>query len=170
MSVEERLVAIWAEEIAQRVTGETIARLQRMRDLMSGDDSGLENTWEELCVQVQGEESIFWSSYERVLDACIEQVIEERSRHEQVALWLVNEESFEWREEHGAEDLGVDSIPIYLEAMTADIRSQVLQVAADFENERIYRALWRSDEDEEPYDEAEDDDSTSDNVPAEPRA
>src|SRR6187200_1466408 len=31
--------------------------------LLSGDDSGLKNTWEEICIQVQGEESIHWDVY-----------------------------------------------------------------------------------------------------------
>lgn len=35
--------------------------------LLSGVDSGLKNCWEEICVQVQGEESVDWDAYENTI-------------------------------------------------------------------------------------------------------
>lgn len=155
MTVEERLIATWARKIAQQLADETIAQLQGMRDRLSGDDSGLENAWEEICVQVQGEESTFWASYEDVIDTCVDQRLEGYEQHEKVALWFATEDSWEWLEGHRARDLDVNSVPVDLSAITAAIRRQVLQAASDFENDRIYRFLWGEAEQEEPDDPGE---------------
>ena len=50
-----------ANEIAKRV----VKWLQILKGncLLSGDDSGLEATWDEICVQVQDEPSHFWDIY-----------------------------------------------------------------------------------------------------------
>jgi hypothetical protein len=39
--------------------------------LQSGVDSGLTNTWEEICVQVQGEQSVLWDAY----DVTVRQIV-----------------------------------------------------------------------------------------------
>jgi len=31
--------------------------------LLSGDDTGLKNTWDEICVQVRHEHSVYWRFY-----------------------------------------------------------------------------------------------------------
>jgi hypothetical protein len=57
------IVRAVAQKAAQRIAHKVIAELQLMTDKLSGDDSELETTWDEICVQVQGEESIFWECY-----------------------------------------------------------------------------------------------------------
>jgi hypothetical protein len=54
---ESAVIRAFAEEICQRLTRKMIDRLQEMKDgLQSGDGSGLENTWDEIRVQVQYEQ------------------------------------------------------------------------------------------------------------------
>lgn len=56
------------------IVKEVISDLISLNDknmLLSGDDSGLENIWEEICAQVQFEYSIYWDVYLDTLDNCI---------------------------------------------------------------------------------------------------
>jgi len=50
--------------LIDRIVNQTIKQLKAPgRALLSGEGSGLANTWEEICVQVQDEYSFFWDSY-----------------------------------------------------------------------------------------------------------
>ena len=42
--------------------------------LLSGDDSGLKNVWEEYCVQIQGEESYYIDIYEDIVAASVKEI------------------------------------------------------------------------------------------------
>jgi len=54
-----------AEQICRRLTRRMIATLQKMNNgLLSGDDSGLKNAWDEICAQLQFEESFSWDVYD----------------------------------------------------------------------------------------------------------
>jgi hypothetical protein len=65
---ESGIVSAVAEEASQRITRKVIAALQGMKDtLLSGDDSELETPWDEICVQVQDEESFFWDTYDEIV-------------------------------------------------------------------------------------------------------
>jgi hypothetical protein len=52
---ESAIVQAVAEDAARRVTRKVISTLQKMTVLLSGDDSELMTSWDEICVQVQGE-------------------------------------------------------------------------------------------------------------------
>jgi hypothetical protein len=74
---ESAVIRAFAEEICQRLTRKMIDRLQEMKDgLQSGDGSGLENTWDEICVQIQYEQSIYWDAYDSTVRQMVEAVVE----------------------------------------------------------------------------------------------
>ena len=57
-----------AEQICRRLTRRMIATLQKMNNgLLSGDDSGLKNAWDEICAQLQFEESFSWDVYDETV-------------------------------------------------------------------------------------------------------
>ncbi|HEU0179599.1 MAG TPA: hypothetical protein VFV58_35655 [Blastocatellia bacterium] len=91
---ESAIIRAFAEEICQRLTRKMIDRLQKMKDgLHSGDGSGLENTWDEMCVRVQPEQSIYWEAYDSTVRQMIEAEVEKLSPHEREAIWLQTPES-----------------------------------------------------------------------------
>ena len=56
MLVEERLVARIGDRALDLAVRRTVRELQALRDtVLPGDDSGLANAWDEICVQVQSE-------------------------------------------------------------------------------------------------------------------
>jgi hypothetical protein len=61
---ETSIVRATAEDAATRVTRKVVRALQKMKHTLSGDDSELKTTWDEICAQVQCEESFFWDTYE----------------------------------------------------------------------------------------------------------
>ena len=71
MRVEEAIVLAWAREISHRVAQKTVSQLQDIATTLSGDGSGLANIWQEICAQVQGEESSVWSVYGLTIDRCV---------------------------------------------------------------------------------------------------
>ena len=64
MRIEQHIVAAWAKLLSETLVKDAIAALEQMdaNAMLSGDDSGLKNVWEEVCVQLQYEESIFWDT------------------------------------------------------------------------------------------------------------
>lgn len=52
------------------IAGKVIKELTGLNDqglLLSGDDSGLKNVWEEICIQMQVEESFHWDVYNNTI-------------------------------------------------------------------------------------------------------
>jgi hypothetical protein len=93
---ESRIVRQVAEDAAERVTRRVIAALQRLTSKLSGDDSGLESIWEELCVQMQFQESFAWEAYDETVRANVEEFVADLAPHERDAIWLQTDVGHEW--------------------------------------------------------------------------
>jgi hypothetical protein len=94
---EAAIVRQLAEHTAKRLTSRVITALQRMTEgKQSGEDSGLENIWDEICVQVQCEEFLSWDSYVETVRAMIGGDVEALSLHEREALWLQTQKGIDW--------------------------------------------------------------------------
>jgi len=57
---------VHVEMIADKVIQELIG-LNHKDFLLSGDDSGLKNVWEEICIQMQVQESFHWQAYDKTI-------------------------------------------------------------------------------------------------------
>lgn len=94
---ESAVVCELAEHICERITRSIIATLQRMNNgLLSGDDSGLENTWDEICVQVQCEASFSWDAYDETVRGLVRADVEKLLPHERDAIWLQTPAADNW--------------------------------------------------------------------------
>lgn len=70
MRIEQHIVAAWAAQISDKIIMEAIDALQKMdSDEMLSGNSGLKNVWEEVCVQVQDEQSFFWDTYVETIES-----------------------------------------------------------------------------------------------------
>lgn len=96
MKTESAVLARFADEIAKRISRKVVPALKAMKDTLSGDDSRLQNVWEEICVQVQLEHSTFWDTYEEILEGLIGEQVEKLDRHELLALWFQTDVGIEW--------------------------------------------------------------------------
>ena len=96
---ETRIVQALAESVCQRVARRTITALQSMSApnmLLSGEDSGLTNVWDEICVQLQNEYSYSWGAYVESMRAMVDFYVEELPTWECEAVWLQTPEGDEW--------------------------------------------------------------------------
>lgn len=92
-----RVVSEHARALGSRIGLLVASDLKRMREpLLSGDDTCLTSVWEEICVQVQGEESHFWGAYAQIMRDQVLARLQEVSRPELEMLWLRTESGWDW--------------------------------------------------------------------------
>lgn len=89
----DKLITQIAESQAEIVSDSVISILQEMTDGQSGDDSGLESTWDKICVQVQGELSSDWDNYKEIIELFIEKEIKNLSAEIKTAICLQIEDN-----------------------------------------------------------------------------
>jgi hypothetical protein len=142
---ETRIVQALAESVCQRISRKTIRALQSMTDanmLLSGDDSGLISVWEEICVQLQNEESFSWDAYEETIRTFVDSYVDELSNYEREAVWLQTPEGEDWDSELDEER---ESYPVFNDDITNYIvNDYVLSKGNDWSNSRIRAYLDRS--------------------------
>ena len=105
MRIEQHIVAAWARQLSDKLIKDSIAALEQMdaNEMLSGDDSGLKNVWEEICVQVQQEESIFWDAYLETMEGLLTGFVELLDRDARMALWAVTDEGSDYVDDHQAD-------------------------------------------------------------------
>ena len=153
---QQTLIQDYAIAAAKRTAETAMNYLIQSQHTLSAEDSGLTNTWEEICVQVQGGETYYWDAYESAMrDAVLSATMDLESR-DMVAIWLQTEQGKDWQQHiEGAEvnnvlqKLGVvnSSIPVDDENVASYIISQYLNpIAFDYSNDNIH-AFLNPDED-----------------------
>lgn len=135
MTPEEHLVVKYGERARESAARRVIKRLQREpAHLIGGDDSALGTTWDEMCIQVQGRESVVRSVWEDLIDQVIHATLKSGARLDLQALYLRTPEGEDCAAERSASDL---HIPIDTDAIAAAVRAKALSVAADWSNDAI---------------------------------
>jgi hypothetical protein len=76
------------DRLCEMMAKKVIADLQNVTDLGLGEDTGLANVWEEICVQRQGEESAAWEAYEETVRVLIEAHLEDLTTSDRCAVWF----------------------------------------------------------------------------------
>ena len=95
--IQENLINEYARSAATIVSRKTIRAMQRVTATLSGDDSGLINAWDEICVQIQGDKSSLWYLYIETLENFVRMHVEELSECDLRSLWLQTEAGFGWQ-------------------------------------------------------------------------
>jgi hypothetical protein len=95
-----KLLRRHASAIGARIAKATARDLRQYQDnLPSGPDSGLKNVWEEICVQVRGERSLFWDEYRNIAMTHITQRIDELPDIKRRLFWAGSLEGMVWTDE-----------------------------------------------------------------------
>lgn len=144
MSAAHRLLNAHADRTAARVVRRSIRSLQQITDArMSGDDSGLANVWDEICVQVQGQESFFWDAYEETAGAIISAELNALPPLDRETLWLATDDGFSWLL-HSEDGDDPEFTPVDIDGSISYLLREVMNRAADWSNPRIRSYLDRS--------------------------
>ncbi len=142
--VESLVLARFAEQIRDGLARRAIRYLQGLgrESVMSPDDAGLENVWDEFCVQVQSGESLFWESYVEVVQQFLVHEIEALPEFQRDALWLQTPSGESWvvqAEEAYQGGRRRSQVPSCIPDAAAWIFDRVVEYAAEWSNARIRR-------------------------------
>jgi hypothetical protein len=139
---EFRICKDLSMHVIRRILNSTIRGLQGMDAGLSGEN-GLKSVWDEIVVQVKGEQSFEWDTYLLTMTCLIDGAVVELHRYELEAVWILTPEGESWDCEN-EEDRDVnpacdDEVVDYI------LQSHLLARAADYENQRILTYLEKGD-------------------------
>jgi hypothetical protein len=140
---ESTIVRDLAEIVCRRIARRVMRSLQGMTDTrLSGDDSVLANVWDEICVQVQFEQSVFWDAYEQTVTSLVAGEFAKLALYEKEAVWLQSPDGTDWSWEEKAER---EPAPV-VDAQAVDhiVRDFVYAEAERWSNPPIRQYLDRS--------------------------
>ena len=79
-----------------KIVNKSVYQLRRMKTTLSGDDEGLINTWDEICVQIQGEASIYWDIYRDTVESVVEDHFNALSSKKRAAIGAEFDDEFSY--------------------------------------------------------------------------
>jgi hypothetical protein len=140
---ESEVIRSLAHHVCKRVTGRVVRNLQKITNgCLSGEDSGLKSAWDEICVQVQYEESLFWDVYEEMVRGLTRAEVEDLEAFEREALWLQTPAGSDWSIEDESDR---ESYPVVNDDLVEYLLNEgVYSLAANWGNDRIRAYLERS--------------------------
>jgi len=144
MDYQDEIISGIAEIACKRISSKVVRELQKMtEDLLSGDDSGLINIWDEVCVQVQAQHSIHWGIYLDVIESIIYEKLEKLDSMTKQAIWLQTADARSWQDECNENERG--EIPAFLasEISYYILNKYILNAAANWTNKRIEEYIDR---------------------------
>ncbi len=124
----------------KKISSKVIRYFQKMKEgMQSGEDTPLKNVWDEICVQVQGEESILFSVYLEAARKYIYCEVEKLDECIKKAIWIQTDQYFDWQDndnKHEALIYSEDDIIEYI------LHHFFLRQAEKWYNKRIESYLW----------------------------
>jgi len=168
--IEQQIVKAWAKELNDKIVGQAIRELEQMdgMEMLSGDDSSLKNVWEEICVQVQFEESADWDAYIETMESVLESQVQLLSSDARLALWVTTDEGWNYVYDNHTDENGAANAPVFDGDIVNAIKDKLLAAASNYSTQNIDRFLMRlegyddSDEDEYEDFDRDDDEDTGD--------
>lgn len=132
---EESIVQRFAALVTDRTCRRMIHQLQG-EPATEMAPAQLKTLWDEVCIQVQGEESVMWEAYVDEVERRLFYEVRDLSPLEREAIWLQTDEGFDWR--YDLEDEETDRTPPVLdEDLVRYIKAALLSQAADWSNAAI---------------------------------
>jgi hypothetical protein len=107
---------------------------------MSGDDSPLQDVWDEICAQVQGEHSMFWALYEDLIWKSVEAECAKFTPIEARAVWLQTDAGVDWAYDDPHD---TSAIPLCDDDVHFYVRNSLYSAAGDETNARVELANRR---------------------------
>ena len=138
MNNPSQVLSVFAHERVSKIVSQIIRKLQGFKEALSWEDSGLENTWDEICVQLQDEYSFHWDLYEDLVLDLIEEEVTKMATHEQLAIWLETESAYSYDADEDDLESKYDPTEV-----CHHIKSRLFQKAGEWSNTRIRNYLER---------------------------
>lgn len=140
MDYRDRILAEIADGECRRLSRKTIVYLQGIRaGLLSGEDSPLRNAWDEICIQVQHEESVVWFVYQETIEGFVRSRVQDLPLAVRQAIWLHTGSAEDWEKEAAnREGTYREQTPAFEDDIVDYVvQGFVLSSAMDWTNHRI---------------------------------
>jgi hypothetical protein len=119
--------------LAKRIAKSVVRELKVSKfPILSGDDSPLQNCWDEICVQVQDEHSFEWWAYEATIHSIIESHLEKEPEAYQLLLSYMGPKNNDYESITYSKSDAIDSI-----------HEEVISIAMNYRNKKIDKYLNR---------------------------
>jgi hypothetical protein len=148
MEYQGKIISRLADRQCKWICEKTIGFLQKMTEgMQSGDDSPLKNLWDEICVQVQSQESMLWDFYLDYMQKIIWNQLKKLDLITRYAIWLQTEAGeeflldFEEYEEYGSTVDTLEYLYDKHDILNHILNNYVLREAANATNARIEKYL-----------------------------
>lgn len=142
--ITSKIITKVALSACKKISGKVVKDLRKMTEgMQSGDDSPLKTIWDEVCVQVQGEQSVMWEFYTETICDLIRRELAGVDVETEQSIWLQTDEGYRWEpdeENQYALEYDEDYIIEYI------LNEFVLKTAADWTNKRIEKFLFSDNE------------------------
>ncbi|HRI04945.1 MAG: hypothetical protein WBC19_14365 [Pyrinomonadaceae bacterium] len=133
MDLQKKIISVFANRECHRISNSVIRRLQKLKgdSLLSGDDSILVNTWDEICVQIQGDRSYYWDTYVLTIQHFVAVEVDKLTSDVQMPIWLQTDNGLAW-------DSGcTDPETIFEDVVNYIVEDYVFDKAGRWSNRRI---------------------------------
>ena len=125
-------------------------RIMKCEATQTSGDSGLTNVWEEVCVQMQLEQSCLWEVYLETIDMWIKQEFEALPLWKRNLIWLnivtenyedeIMDERFYFKDD--VKDVDVEKKQYYnYDDVAEHVKDEILERAANYRNEAIEKYI-----------------------------
>jgi hypothetical protein len=141
MNYRDKIISDIADGKCKKISRKVVRGLQKItEDMQSGDDTPLKNIWDEICVQVQGEESVMWEAYLNTIRSFIQAEVKKLDARTKQAIWLQTNEGLDWAIDNEEQE----TVSFFEDDIIDNIlQDYVLSEAADWTNKRIEKYLER---------------------------
>jgi hypothetical protein len=139
---EAGIVKDMAKVAIDRIERQVITKLQRMNGLWNDEPGLLKTLWDEVCVQMQSEQTFAWDAIDETVRTLVAAQVAKLPAHERAALWLQTSEGIDWT---CSEDEARDPSPVYSNDVVEDLtRHHIYPVACNWTNRRLDRYYERA--------------------------
>jgi len=159
MEYKDKIIAAVAEKACEQVATAVIKVLRADKESrLSGDDSGLQNVWDEICVQIRGESSIYWDDYLDTAKRIIEAEVSNLDKSEIEAIWLQTDNGEDWDRDNQSEEEanivnnGASEFPFIEIISDNELAENKIPESVEYDMEDIAKYIW----DNYVYDKAKD--------------
>ena len=159
MEYKDKIIAAVAEKACEQVATAVIKVLRADKESrLSGDDSGLQNVWDEICVQIRGESSIYWDDYLDTAKRIIEAEVSNLDKSEIEAIWLQTNNGEDWDRDNQSEEEanivnnGASEFPFIEIISDNELAENKIPESVEYDMEDIAKYIW----DNYVYDKAKD--------------
>ena len=136
-----------ADTLCRQITRRLIRHMQSYTECrLSGDDTPLRTIWDEICVRVQLDHSVYWEVYVEDMERTVGSYVDALATYEQLAIWYQTDEASSWQlnVELNPEDHKNEDPPLLLNDIVNHIMTEyVYPAAGSWSNRQIQAYIER---------------------------